>query len=170
MFVATVSCFELLSHYQDVFDILVPKQGTLADALPTLQKRASIPDEALEQIRFYESHQGKIWKQLGNNHPVSNINEFMVIYAERIPEEEQDINSEAGDRLIPCFHYEKEPNKHHGIPFIFLMKSGEVFKETKERLSKRIGIKGKNFEKIKFNVIRQGQNYSRPVVVEDGKS
>ncbi|GAB7350994.1 hypothetical protein MBLNU459_g1489t1 [Dothideomycetes sp. NU459] len=152
---------------EETFDILVPKQGTLADALPTLQKRGSIPDEALEHIRFYESHQGKVWKQLANNHPVSNINEFMVVYAERTPEEEQDIDAEAGDRLIPCYHYEKEPNKHHGTPFIFLMKGGEVFKETKERLSKRIGIKGKNFEKIKFNVIRQGQTFVRPVPVED---
>jgi hypothetical protein len=45
---------------------------------------------------------------------------------------------------------------------------GEIFKETKERLSKRTGIKGKQFEKIKFAVIPHG-SYSRPKVLEDGK-
>ena len=45
---------------------------------------------------------------------------------------------------------------------------GEIFKDTKERLSKRTGIKGKQFEKIKFAVIPHG-SYSRPKALEDGK-
>ena len=45
---------------------------------------------------------------------------------------------------------------------------GEIFKDTKERLSKRTGIKGKQFEKIKFAMIPHG-NYSRPKPLEDGK-
>jgi hypothetical protein len=48
------------------------------------------------------------------------------------------------------------------------VKQGEIFKDTKERLSKRTGIKGKQFEKIKFAVIPHG-SYSRPKVLEDGK-
>jgi hypothetical protein len=48
------------------------------------------------------------------------------------------------------------------------IKQGEIFKDTKERLSKRTGIKGKQFEKIKFAVIPHG-SYSRPKVLEDGK-
>ena len=45
---------------------------------------------------------------------------------------------------------------------------GEVFKDTKERLSKRTGIKGKQFEKIKFSMIPHG-NYSRTKTLEDGE-
>lgn len=45
---------------------------------------------------------------------------------------------------------------------------GEIFKETKERLSKRTGIKGKQFEKIKFAVVPRGL-YSNPKYLEDGK-
>lgn len=45
---------------------------------------------------------------------------------------------------------------------------GELFKETKERLSKRIGIKGKQFEKIKFAII-QRPPYSKPTYLTDGK-
>lgn len=45
---------------------------------------------------------------------------------------------------------------------------GEIFKETKDRLSKRTGIKGKQFEKIKFAVVPRVM-YSNPRYLEDGK-
>lgn len=120
----------------------------------------------MEQIRFYETHSNRIFKRIDGTHPISEINEFMYIYGERIPEEELNMDTNAGDRLVSCFHFDKEPSKAHNVPFYFVMKEGESFKETKERMSKRTGIKGKNFEKIKFAVVRGGQSYSRPVYVE----
>ena len=53
---------------------------------------------------------------------------------------QEDANSAPGGRLAYCFHFEKEPSKSHGVPFVFLVKEGEVFADTKERLSKRTGI------------------------------
>lgn len=47
------------------------------------------------------------------------------------------------------------------------LKKGEIFKETKERLSKRTGLKGKRFEKVKFAVVPR-QLYSTPRYLEDG--
>lgn len=44
---------------------------------------------------------------------------------------------------------------------------GELFRETKERLSKRIGLKGKQFEKIKFVIIHRSA-YSKPTYLTDG--
>lgn len=44
---------------------------------------------------------------------------------------------------------------------------GELFKETKERLSKRIGVKGKQFEKIKFAITHRSA-YSKPTYLTDG--
>ena len=152
---------------QDPYDILVPKQGVIGDVLPVLQKRASLPDEIIEQIRFFEVHSGKVYKLLNQTYPVTNINEFMTIYAERTPEEELRMDKDSPDHPICCFHYEKDPSRYHGVPFIFLLKEGEVFRETKERLSKRTGIKGKQFDKVKFAVIRGGQTYARPAYVDD---
>lgn len=150
------------------YDILVPKQATFAEVREQLQKRAQLPNEIMGQIRFYEVHSGKVYKVLPLSHSVVALNEFLTIYAERVPEEEQQLDVEKGDRPLWCFHFEKDPSKHHSIPFIFIIKEGEVFKETKERLSKRTGIKGKNFEKVRFAIVKGGQNYSRPVWVEDG--
>lgn len=154
---------------EQTYDILVPKQSTFHEVREQLQKRAQLPDDILDQIRFYEVHSGKVYKVLPLTHSVVALNEFLTIYAERVPEEEQQMDTEKGDRPLWCFHFEKEPSKHHSIPFIFALKEGEVFKETKERLSKRTGIKGKNFEKVRFAIVKGGQNYSRPVWVEDGK-
>lgn len=50
-----------------------------------------------------------------------------------------------------------------------MMEQGEIFKETKERLSKRTGIKGKPFEKIKFAVVPRA-SFSTPKYLEDGKN
>lgn len=44
-----------------------------------------------------------------------------------------------------------------------------MFKETKERLSKRTGIKGKMFEKIKFAVVPNIVYATNPRYLEDGK-
>ena len=47
---------------------------------------------------------------------------------------------------------------------------GEKFSETKKRLEKRTGIKGKNFEKIKFALIQRAL-YSKPTyITDDGES
>ena len=43
----------------------------------------------------------------------------------------------------------------------------ELFKDTKMRLSKRIGIKGKQFDKIKFAII-QRSIYAKPAYLNDG--
>lgn len=50
-----------------------------------------------------------------------------------------------------------------------MVHQGEVFRETKERLSKRTGIKGKQFEKIKFAVVARTLYSSSPRYLEDGK-
>lgn len=47
-------------------------------------------------------------------------------------------------------------------------RKGELFKDTKVRLSKRTSIKGKAFEKIKFALV-QKIPYAKPSYLEDGK-
>ena len=95
---------------------------------------------------------------------VTGVNEFVTLYAERIPEEEFVATEE--DRGIYCFHFDKEPSKPHGVPFKFTLKPGEHFKDTRERLGKRTGIKGKLLEKIKFAIVSRS-TYSKPRYLED---
>lgn len=160
---------------EEPHDLLVHKQAQFSDVLATLHKRAGLPDEILDQIRFYESNNHKVYKILPLSHNVMALNEYNVIYAEQIPEDERVLEEAqpsyaeetSRDRVIPCFHFEKDQTKTHGSPFLFLMKEGEKWEVTRERLSKRTGIKGKNLEKVRFAAIK---GYQRPIYLEaDGE-
>ena len=148
-----------------MFDVLVPKTGTVGDIVPALQKKANIADDVIRHVRIYEAHNGKMYRELPEDFGVTSITEYTYLYAEVIPEEEH--NAGESDKAIYAYHFDKDTNKPHGVPFKFLVKPGEPFKDTKERLSKRIGIKGKQFDKIKFAIIPRS-SYSKPIYLNDG--
>lgn len=94
--------------------------GTVRDLLSGLKKKANLDDEAMQQVRIYESHSGKIYKEYGEDHQVATMSEYVTLYAETKPEEERNANE--GDFAIYCFHYDKETVKPHGVPFKFIVK------------------------------------------------
>lgn len=49
------------------------------------------------------------------------------------------------------------------------MKQGELFRDTKQRLSDLMKIKGKQFDKIKFALLARA-TYSKAELLDDGKS
>ncbi|KAJ5104666.1 hypothetical protein NUU61_002013 [Penicillium alfredii] len=149
---------------EEVVEVLVSRSGTVSDLLAEFQKKTDVKDEAIHEMRLFEAHSGKIYKELRDDYNVASINEYSTIYAEQIPAEE--LNLEGDDRVINAFNFDREPNRTHGIPFKFVVKQGEVFKETKQRLSKRTSIKGKQFEKIKFAIVPRG-SFSSPRYLED---
>ena len=96
------------------------KNGTVGDLVPLLQKKANLSDDVVQNIRFYEAHNHKVHKELGEEYPVINITDFVTLFAESIPDEE--LSPDEDDRYIYAFHFEKEPTKPHGVPFKFLVK------------------------------------------------
>ncbi|KAH8652510.1 hypothetical protein BX600DRAFT_516539 [Xylariales sp. PMI_506] len=148
----------------ETFDVLVNKQGHVEDLVQAFIKKAQIKDEQEGgRIRIYEIHNHKFFRELTGNYPVLSINEYADVIAERIPEEELDADERD---FIKVMHFQSDPTRVHGIPFKFLLKEGEPFSETKKRLEKRTGIKGKAFEKIKFALIKR---YSKPEYLQDDR-
>ncbi|KAG5291642.1 ubiquitin carboxyl-terminal hydrolase [Histoplasma ohiense] len=146
------------------FDVLVSKSGNIGDLLLSFRKRANLDEEMSKNLRCYEVYGGKVYKEIPENYSILSLSDYVTLYIERIPQEELDMQE--GEFKIDCFNFDKEPNKPHGVPFRFVVKPGEIFKETKERLSKRTGIRGKQFEKIKFAMaLRQG--FCTPRYIED---
>ena len=88
--------------------------------MSALQKKANLNDEFASKMRIYEAHNCKFYKELGEDYGVTGITDFVTLYAEAIPDEE--LNMTPKDRRIYAFHYDKEPNKPHGIPFQFVIK------------------------------------------------
>lgn len=122
-------------------------------------------DEETDNLRLYEVHGNKIYKELRYEDSVAAFNEYVTIYAEQIPKEEHEAD-ETVDRAVYAFHFDKEASRSHGIPFKFVVKPGEVFSETKTRLSARTGFKDKALERIKFAVVPKG-TFSRPIYLKD---
>ncbi|KAI4109728.1 MAG: hypothetical protein L6R37_000415 [Teloschistes peruensis] len=149
---------------EEAIDILAPKDGVIQDLYASIKRRANLSDEAADRLRIYECNGCRISRELPANAVLVGVPDYSTLYAELIPEEERNANEE--DWTIFAFHFDKEPNKTHGIPFKFVIKPGEVFKDTKERLSKRTGIKGKQFDKLKF-AIMQRSTYARPTYLND---
>ncbi|KAF8857498.1 hypothetical protein BDZ45DRAFT_744311 [Acephala macrosclerotiorum] len=149
----------------ETFDLLVPKSGIVDDIIHALIKKANLEDETKAgPIRVYEVHSSKIHKELTREHQVLGITDYINLVAERIPEEEELPIEDL--KIVQAVHFDKEPNKGHGVPFRFQVIRDEPFTETKKRLEKRTGYKGKNFEKIKFAIVKQ-RSYSKPVYLAD---
>jgi len=121
----TISVLLLTKRLQDVHEVLVSKAGTVADLYPALQKKASLSDEALQNLRFYEAHAGRIYKELTRDDKVTSFNEYVSVYAEQIPSEELEADASV-DRAVYAFHFDKEPTKTHGVPFKFVIKPVNV--------------------------------------------
>ena len=99
---------------------MIPKNGTIGDLKIGLQKKAKIDDEIIRKIRIIESSSGKICRELPPEQSVTAMSDFVNLYAEVIPEEER--NPEDSDTIINCYHFDKEPNKPHSVPFKFIVK------------------------------------------------
>lgn len=52
--------------------------------------------------------------------------------------------------IIPVFHFYRNTNYQHGIPFIFPVYPDESFENTKERLRRKLGLGIQAFEKVKI--------------------
>lgn len=129
-----------------------------------IAKKLNLDEQAAQNIRVLEVHGGKIHKELIEDFNVVGVNEFTTLYAEKIPDEE--LNASDNDRFIYCYHFDKESTKPHGVPFKFMLKPGEPLKDTKERISKRTGIKGKLLQQIKFALVSRTL-YAKPQYLED---
>jgi ubiquitin carboxyl-terminal hydrolase 7 len=149
---------------EDQFDLLVPKTGTIEDLIQALIKKAKITDEEEGgRIRVYETSSNRFYREPLRDHPVMNLNEYTQIFAERVPEEEENADP---SEFVNVFHFQNEVSRVHGVPFKFRVIEGEKFVDSKKRLEKRTGLKGKSFEKIKFAVVRR-TNYSKPQYLND---
>ncbi|KAL8688003.1 MAG: hypothetical protein Q9218_005975 [Villophora microphyllina] len=152
---------------EEPIDILAPKSGVVQDLYASILKRANLSEDAAQRLRIIESTGCRITRELEANTVLAGIPDYATLYAELISDEENEASED--DQAIYAFHFDKEPNKTHGIPFKFIVKPGESFKDTKDRLSKRTGIKGKQFDKLKFAIIQRSA-YPRPTYLNDGKT
>lgn len=98
----------------------MPKLGLVKDLITGLQKKANIDEETIKNVRIYEAHASKLHKIYHEDSNISSLSEYVALYAEVVPEEEKHLAE--GENLISCYHFDKEPNKPHGVPFRLVIK------------------------------------------------
>lgn len=101
-------------------EVLVPRDGTLMDLQVGLQKKLNLEEDEVQNLRVFEAHSGKLYKEHQKNSKIASVNDFVPLYAEKIPEEE--LKMEQGERTVSAFSFDREPNRPHGVPFKFAVK------------------------------------------------
>lgn len=127
---AAKSLSAIANFLQEIFELLVTKTGTVSDLLAELKKKASLDDASLEDVRVYCILSGKISKELPNDYPVSSILDHQNLVAQKIPKE--DLEPTEDNRPIHAFHFDKEPSRTHGVPFIFHLKPVGIFSSYRD--------------------------------------
>lgn len=151
---------------QEQIEILIPKIARISDLAEAFCKKIGESPDKVPSVRFYVAHASKVHNLLSHDYAVSSLNEYATMYCDIASPEEDESQWSEGDRLVSCFQFDKEPGKSFGVPFLFLCRRGEAFKDTRERLGKRTGLKGKNLEKVKWAIVSR-TSYLKPEYLDD---
>lgn len=101
-------------------EVLVPRDGTLMDLLVGLQKKLNLEEDEVQNLRVFEAHSGKLYKEHQKDSKIAGVNDFVPLYAEKMPEEE--LKMAQSERTVSAFNFDREPNRPHGVPFKFVVK------------------------------------------------
>ncbi|KAI9510844.1 ubiquitin carboxyl-terminal hydrolase 5 [Russula earlei] len=146
---------------------LLPKTSMVHELADHLSKQVTISanGQGSGKIRVFEvSKDGKTQKEFTGSEMIGNIPDPVELFAEEIPLEEH--YADDADKVISVFHFSKEVQRTHGVPFKFVVKPGERFAETKKRLQARIGASDKDFARFRFALI-QAVTFKQPSYIED---
>ncbi|KAJ3194436.1 hypothetical protein HK101_002705 [Irineochytrium annulatum] len=148
-------------------EVLVMKNAKASEVIDVVrQKLATTPDVpavATADLRMFEVNYYKIHKVFADDDPISTVSDFSTLYVEEVPDETLD----NGDKLVNVFHFNKEPSRGHSVPFRFVLKKGEPFSATKERIRVKLGMAEKDFAKAKFVVVTGSFSKVKPIEDED---
>ncbi|RIA93959.1 ubiquitin carboxyl-terminal hydrolase 5 [Glomus cerebriforme] len=145
---------------EKILDIRLQKNAVVGEIMEEILKEVTLSSP----IRLFEVHNYKIQKEYTGNEPIERIQEFVTLYAEEIPQDEQ--RADQNDRIIQVYHFTKDPMRAHGIPFKFVIKNGENLSNTKTRLQHRLGMSEKDFSRVRIAIV-PGTSYAKPEYLED---
>lgn len=142
-------------------EVLVPKTSALSVIISHLPSRVGITEEELPEVTAWIAMNHRISKILDPKHPVISLQSHQTLcFSLESPEEHKLLVDQGQDtyRLIEVFHFFRDVNHPHGIPFKFILIRGEKFAQTKTRLQKTLGMYDKLFEQVKFAIV-SGSDY-----------
>ncbi|CAB4397754.1 unnamed protein product [Rhizophagus irregularis] len=145
----------------EAINLHLPKDAIVNDIIEEIfiKKAPSSPNA---KIILYEVINNKIQKEYKGIESINEIQEFMMLYAEEISQDEL-----LNNNTLQVYHFTKDPLNTHGTPFKFFIKNDEVFADTKIRLQIRLGMNKEEFAKIRIAIVSDVM-YKKPEYLNDG--
>ncbi|TEB31291.1 ubiquitin carboxyl-terminal hydrolase 5 [Coprinellus micaceus] len=138
---------------------LLPKTSSIGELVDNVMKQVTLTPGGTGKIRIFEiTKDGKMQKMFGTTEMIGNIPDPVELYAEELPQEEQD--ADETDKVIGVFHFSKELTRTHGVPFRFVVKRGE------NGYKLALAVPDKEFAKYRFALI-QHSTFKQPSYIED---
>ncbi|CCF52859.1 hypothetical protein NDA11_006518 [Ustilago hordei] len=148
-----------------VHQFLLPKTASIVEVTDQLAKQVKLTPNGTGKVRLFEAIlNGRQQREFNGVEMIGNIGENAELFAEEIPLEELSLTED--DKIINVFHFSKELVRTHGVPFRFVVKRNEPFRETRRRLQERLEVPEKEFAKYRFALV-QSSTYKQPTYLED---
>ncbi|EPX73668.1 ubiquitin carboxy terminal hydrolase Ubp22 [Schizosaccharomyces octosporus yFS286] len=147
--------FEGLAN-AELIDVYINKIGNVSDIFNAISQKYPELEVPNHKVRFYEILEHKWYRDINMRTMLRSLNPFARIIGEIIPEEE--LCLQENERVIVVCHFHKDVARMHSIPFKFVIKPGEKFAITRERLRFRTMYPDNIFSVIKFAIIDFDRN------------
>ncbi|CAI4232576.1 unnamed protein product [Auanema sp. JU1783] len=141
------------------------KSGTVADILDEVQHEFPFGENGSGKLRLvyvgHSAHTLRVYNRFEESTPVVEVLQKLVspamfmVRVEEIPEDQMIVRP--NEYLLPVSHFDKEPARMFGIPFLFKVFNDELLTTVHGRLQKYLGIPDKEYEKYKFALISNGR-------------
>lgn len=155
---------------QGPFDVFVDKNDTassIVDAVVYARQRSESssnvsatspspqsPQMNCGKMRIAVVHNHKIERMITDmNEPVSSMKDNQLLYVEQVPDDQLELAPDV-EKMVQVIHFETQRSevKFHGVPFSFKLSCKETVGELKSRIRERLGIKDRDFQKVKVFV------------------
>ena len=118
-------------------------------------EKLKLPSTVAQKLRLVDVFSSRILKYPPPTEPITVMPDSgSTFYIEEKPEEEMALG--AKDRIVPVFHFAKEPSRPHGIPFNIVLHPGETADSVNKRLQARLALGEKEYGKVKLFLVGRG--------------
>ncbi|KAI6202110.1 Ubiquitin carboxyl-terminal hydrolase 7 [Aphelenchoides besseyi] len=134
------------------FSVFPPKDGTIADIAKGAQ-------ELFEVVQVSNTpSQSRVSHVSDDNLPIAKLAERSITHSlapiaspatlrvEEVPADQLSLNE--NEMLLPVSHYEKEPSKMFGVPFLIKVINEEPVANVKARVKEVLEVSDREFEKF----------------------
>jgi ubiquitin carboxyl-terminal hydrolase 7 len=112
------------------------RTGTMGAVVDALLPKIKRPLDSVHGLRIFAVMNGKYLREYKLSDPISTAHDMLSMYVEEIPKEELELGGD--EILLPCFHFQSDVNRMHGIPFRIVVK--DVRENANYKGTRRNGV------------------------------